>query len=212
MTVTFGWGTSPWHHVLRSIFKPRVLFQMASEVRGGWRTSRKSPPVVVAVVVVSDSLKCCTLPLLKENKIGPWSPRWFSMAYFPHIGGYWLQSDGWQQFWHHTRHSALFKSVVRNVLIYQSYIQKQQWLNFIFFFFFFRSEVEHRRVTTNNFGLIHPVDAVHQCNMTNFGLINSNPTEMTPARDLDRSDYSRLFLGEEWHKVKMVPVENGTLM
>lgn len=60
---------------------------------------------------------------------------------------------------------------------------------------FFRSEVEHRCVTTNSFGLIYPVDAVNRCNMISFGLINSNPTERTAARDLDRSDYSRPFSG-----------------
>lgn len=66
---------------------------------------------------------------------------------------------------------------------------------FFFFFFVFRSEVEHRCVTTNSFGLIYAVDAVNPCNMTSFGLINSNLTERTPVRDLDRSDYSRPFTG-----------------
>lgn len=59
-----------------------------------------------------------------------------------------------------------------------------------FFFFFFRSEVKHRCETADSFGLIYPVDAVNPCNRISFGLINSNPT---PARDLDRSDYSRPF-------------------
>lgn len=68
-------------------------------------------------------------------------------------------------------------------------------------------------MTTDSFGLIYPVDAVNRCNMASFGLMNSNPTETDTRKGCGRVRLQSPFsLGEERHKVKTVPLENGGLM
>lgn len=52
---------------------------------------------------------------------------------------------------------------------------------------FFKEWGQARMCGNNSYGVIYPVDVANWCNMISFGLINSNPTERTPARDLDRS-------------------------